>query len=184
MANGQGDTYTSHRQQRHVNASDFFHSLKGRAKQIADEEAERMANTMLQVLHNRMGLGPGNGRFPRHKPNAVNGKGHREGGKSKKMFSTWEKQRRANNEYWIFTDGVDPEHHNYAQQLVTGKGWPYKMMNAAFTGINADGSKSKLVVASGGLIFSSQMPKGLEPWFKIKRTLFEQRVGERIGQEL
>ena len=184
MANGQSDSYISHTQQRHINASDYFAGLSGKAKQIAEEEAERMANTMLQVFHNRLSMGAGNGQFPRHNPNIVNGKGNREGGKSKKMFNTWEKQARPNGEYWVFTNGIDPEHHNYAQQLVTGKGWPLRMINSAFTGLNRDGSKSKLVVANGGLIFSSQMPKGLEPWLISKRNLFEARAKERITQEL
>ena len=186
MAWNQSDTRTNYRQQRHINASDYFAGLSGKVKQIAEEEAERMANTMLHVFHNRLSMGVGNGRFPRHNPNVVNGKGNREGGKSKKMFNTWEKQARPNGEYWVFTNGPDSraESHNYAQQLVTGKGWPLRMINSAFTGINRDGSKSKLVVANGGLIFSSQMPKGLEPWLISKRNLFEARAKERITQEL
>ena len=143
-----------------------------------------MATTLVHVFHNRLGMGAGNGQFPRHNPNVVNGKGHREGGTSKKMFSTWQKQSKANGVYWVFTNGIGAGHHNYALQLATGKGWQTRMANSAFTGINKDGSKSKLVVANGGLIFSSQMPKGLDPWVKAKRTLFEERVKERLGQEL
>jgi hypothetical protein len=174
MARGQGDSYTSHRQQRHVNASDFFHSLSGKAKTIADEEAHRMADTMQKVLVNRLGLGPGNGRFPRYNPALPDKNGKRRGGESKKMFNTWRKQKRGSGEYWIFTDGVDPEHHNYAQQLVTGKGWPSKVV----------GGELKYLVRKGDLLFSTQMPNGLEPWFNDKRNLFKQRVEKRISEEL
>ena len=185
MAWNQSDTRTNHRQSRHISASDYFAGLKGKAKEIGEEEGERMANTMLHVLHNRQSMGAGNGQFPRHNPNTLTGNGKKVGGKSKKMFNTWQKQRRGSGEYWIFTNGPNAgaESHNYAQQLISGKGWPYRMMNSAFTGINADGSKSKLVV-SNGLIFSSQMPKGLDPWLKLKRDIFIERTKERIAQEL
>ncbi len=174
MANGQGDSYVSHRQQKHLNASDFFHALEGAAKKIADEEADRMADTMLRVLHNRLSMGAGNGKFPRYDPNLPNAKGKKSGGKSKKMFNTWGKQTRAHNEVWVFTDGVDPEHHNYAQQLISGKGWFDRVKN---------GNLVRLV-RKGDKLFSSQMPNGLEPWLVLKRDLFKARVKERIDEEL
>jgi len=175
MGWGQSDTHSNNMQQRHINASDFFHSLKGASKEIAKEESQRMANTMQRVLVNRLSLGPGNGNFPRYNPMLPDKNGKPRGGASKKMFNTWRIQKRSSGEYWVFTRGLNtPEYHNYAQQLITGKGWADKVKNGEL----------KYLVRKGDLLFSTQMPNGLEPWLKSKRKLFEERVKQRIREEL
>ncbi len=163
-----------YRQQRHINSSDFFAGLIAKAKEIGEEEGERMATTMLHVLHNRQGMGAGNGRFPRWDPNRPKANGKRAGGTSKKMFNTFKKQKRSSGEYWIFTDGVGAGKHNYAQNLMTGRNWPSKVKNGQLMNL----------VAKGDRLYSKQMPNGIDPWLKIKRKLFEDRVRERISKEL
>jgi hypothetical protein len=165
--------------QSHISADDFFTALKGKARKIAQEETQSMSASMKYIITHRLQLKGGNGRYPRWDPSPNNYP------KSKKSFDFWKVQQRGDTEYWLMNGGnpSNIENHNYVRNLVTGKGWPLHMINAAFTGVKKDGTPSK-IRAVGGLIFSTQMPNGLTPWLKIKRQTLIDNVNERIEQEL
>lgn len=157
--------------QAHVNASDFFHNLSKKAKVIAEEEAEKMANSMVYILRHRQMMKGGNGQFPRW-----DNKGQ-SSVQSKKSFDAWMKQKRPNGEWWIANPATNPvDDYGYVRNLVTGKGWSAKVRNAP--------QPHRRLVRKGGLIFSSQMPNGLNPWLKIKRQDFEDKLKVRLHKEL
>jgi len=159
--------------QSHVNASDFFHSLQGKVKKIADEEAAIMANSMERILKNRRKLKGGNGRYPRWIPKLTKG-GHWEKKKSNKSFAAWSAVRRPSGEFWLYNGATSNSNYNYPHNLVYGTKWNAKVMQSV-----REGTSTRLV-ARGGKIFSTQMPNGLVPWLKIKRVDFEDNIKRRM----
>lgn len=157
--------------QYHVNASDFFTKLEKKAKDIAEEEALRMAKSMRYILRHRQMLKGGYGQFPRW-DNQGQSKVQ-----SKKSFDQWIIQTRPNGEYWITNPAEDPvTGYQYVRNLVTGRGWNNRTQSVS--------GPFRRLVRKGSLLFSSQMPEGLNPWLKVKRQDFEDNVKARMKKEM
>ena len=165
-------TDSAYQQKSHVNASDFFQNMRKKAKKVADDVALERTYKMLDILRHRKimeNVGGGLSRWPRWDGS--------NGVPSKKSFSFWEAQARPNGEYWIVNkvtgQGATIEDYNYPRALATGKGWNKRTRGSLLLG-------SKLV-RQGTLIFSEQMPRGLDPWLKRQRHLLNAELIKRIG---
>jgi len=170
---------TRRQSQSHLNASDFFTSLIGKAKKIAEDEADKISMDMQMRLRLRFPLeGSGNGRYPKWDPART--PNPRKYPKSAESFKNWKRQKRANGEWWLVNMSGDVEGYNYVSNLISGKHWNYKTIAAVFAG----GGQTKNLVQDGPLIFSKQMPRGLGPWLIDRRELFETRVKNRMLKEL
>ena len=165
-------TDSAYQQKSHVNASDFFQNMRKKAEKIADEVALERTYKMLDILRHRKimeNVGGDLARWPKWDNSP-------KGPASKKSYSFWEAQARPNGEYWLINkvtgQGLGIEDFNYPRILATGKGWDSKVtFGKEFNGkvrTNAQG-------------FSTQMPRGLDPWLKRQRHLLNAELIKRIG---
>ena len=163
----------------HVSASDFFVGLKTRADKIAKTVARRTADGMVYSLSHRQKLKGGNGQYPKWSPDA---RGMSDSSQSYDSMATGSKHshrgwavttRGADGEFWVTNTATDnATGYNYPYNLVTGKGWN----DNVWKGIMDGGGATQRLILSGGLIFSKQLPKGLDPWLKIKRQDMENDI--------
>lgn len=170
-------------------ANIFFSKLKGNALKIANELAEKNAESMVYILRHRQRLkGQNGGQYPR-----FDGKDPRRTPSNKpsnKSFDKWEAVKKKDGLYVIKNTAVsmayrhkdgyfkpDTWQYSYAKALITGKSkyWGKNVKNSKLIGT----SKSRLV-RKGSLIFSKQLPDGLEPWLKLKRDSYEKNLKKRI----
>ena len=161
--------------QLHVNASDFFASLTNKARRIAEEEGQIMAEEMLFTLRHRFPM-KGGGRYPKWDPSEFDPQKTRP--LSNNSYKNWEIQKRSNGEYWLSNDTTVEwrgKNISYPKILATGKGWSYDAMY---------GDWKRLTFGPNGGIFSTWMPQGMEPWFKLKRSELEGRIAKRFLKEL
>lgn len=165
------DIHSAYQQQNHVNASNFFINMRKKAKELADQIALERTSKMLDILRHRKIMENAGGalsRWPKW-----DGIGSTK--KSKRSYSFWEAQERPNGEFWLVNrvtgSGLGIEQYNYPRSLATGKGWPSKIRNS---------DNLNRLVRKGDLIFSKQMPNGLDPWLKRQRELFEKEMKEEF----
>jgi len=143
----------------------FFKDMRKDVEHINKRESLEMAQEMHNILKLRKDLkGQGSvfgmARYPKF------------AGKSKFSHREWSLEPRANGEYWLYNDAVH-NYYNYPKALISGKGWR--------DDVKAGG---KLVRGSNGGLFSTQMPKGLDPWIKVKREELEYNIKKAIKDEL
>ena len=155
----------------------FFKKLGVTAAKIADEESQKMANSMEYILRHRQTFKSVGGKFPRWDPSP------RTKPVSKRSFDNWRVQKRTNGEYWL--GNVSSSQwgtYNYVAALVTGKGW--NTNKVGWNNASAGPTNHKLVRGPNGGLFSSQMPEGLDPWKSVKREEMKQNIIKRIFKEL
>lgn len=147
----------------------FFKQFGAKAEKIANEEAQQMAIDMHFILSRRFPLKGGNGRYPLDVDRSPE-----KGGQH--SFKGWRIQKRVNGEYWVSNHSLSSnEEIAYPYILANGKGWSTKVLM---------GDWKKLVRGADGLVYSKQMPNGLNPWLEIKRGDMEDRIVERFTKEL
>lgn len=155
-------------QTRHVNASDFFHNLKKKAKIIAEAEAKNMANSMVFILRHRQHLKGSLGQSPKWNPSRFKYSVKRP--PSKKSYLKWFVDKRSGGEYWISNNAEADNGYNYMKPVLTGKGWSSKVANG----------KLKRLVRAGNGLFSDQLPQGIAPWLDIKRNELENNIRKQF----
>ena len=148
----------------------FFKLLGGKAKKIASEESQKMANSMEYILRHRQTFKAVGGQYPRWDPSYINIKQTRP--LSKKSFDNWRVQPRTDGTYWLTNTTREEGTFNYVRSLLQGGPWRTTRSRTA-----------RLVPYKGGL-YSYQMPQGLEPWKKIKRAELSKNIVTRIQKEL
>ena len=161
--------------------SKFFKDLEAKAIVIAGQESKNMAEQMVYILQHRQQLKGGSGQYPRY--NGDNGIS------SKKSFMGWttipwgKKGKDKKQNYWAITNTkntmYDGDEFSYPTVLVSGN-FPAGF-HAPYTW---EYGKSKKIVKRGGKYFSSQLPRGLDPWLKIKREDLIHKIQERFDREL
>ena len=164
--------YANIPQTRHVNASDFFHNLREKAKKIAQDESEKMANSMVFALKHRQHLKGGYGQSPKFNPSRFKYSVKRP--QSKKSYLNWAVKPRPNGEYWISNDSEADNGYNYMKPILTGSGWSSKVQGGVF----------RRLVRNGGLIFSDQLPQGINPWLNLKRDELETNIKTKFREGL
>lgn len=159
----------------------FFKQLDGGAIKIGREESKKMADEIAYILaHRRMLDGTGNGRYPRW-----DGSG---GVKSKLSFRNWASVPFGTDHYAVrYTDPSSED--SYVGILVNGLTFAnsdhvwHKSFYKSGKTPQKKNFKSKLV-STNGRLFSSQMPKGLDPFLLIKKQQLIDRIDARIKKEL
>ena len=155
----------------------FFDKLVGKARNIVDEESQKMANSMEYILRHRQTFKEVGGQYPKWDPSP------KFKPKSKESFKNWKVQKRKNGEYWL--GNVSSSRwgtYNYVAALVTGKGW--NTSRVGWNNNNAGPNNHKLVRGADGGLYSSQMPNGLDPWKKVKREDLSYNIIKRFAKEL
>ena len=159
----------------------FFTLLGGKAKKIASEESLKMANSMEYILRHRQYFKDVGGQFPRWDPSPKSKP------ISKKSFNNWSVRPWGENAYALrYTDPASEE--SYVKLLTNGligdtnHVW-YKSFHGILKTARTKPFTSKLVMKNGR-IFSSQMPEGLNPWLKVKRTELNKNIVRRMREEL
>lgn len=166
--------HTKRSSQHYVSNKSFFDGLVGRAKTAAMLMANKRANKMQQILVHRWLLGSAaNGRFPRWDGS--------NGIPSLKSFSKWTVKPNGDEGFILFNDATDSKRSggqgfNYPQLLISGKGWREGVGHSS--GKPLANIQKKLVRGPSGGLFSTQMPKGLDPWLKTERKLLEKDIKE------
>ncbi len=147
----------------------YFQQLKDKAAQIAKEESQAMAQSMVYILRHRQNLKGGSGQSPKWDPSPASIP------ESKASYLNWKVQDRVNGEYWITNISKAKNGYNYIIPLITGKGWSTKVLT---------GTWSRLVRGYDGGVYSSQLPNGLAPWKNIKRKELADNIISRMIKEL
>ncbi len=168
----------------HVSADDFFVGLKVRADKIARTIAKRTADSMVYSLSHRQKLKGGNGQYPKWFPDA---RGMSDSSQrydslrtpSKKSHQGWKVASRAKGEYWVTNDATGDGDYNYPYNLITGKGWSDRVWKGVMDG----GGATQRLIMKNGLIFSRQLPNGLEPWLKIKRVEMQNNIRKEFRKK-
>jgi len=155
--------------------SSFFKNLKSKEKAIADAEARKMANEIVRALKHRQSLN-GFGQMPKYSERGSFAGGF--GGTSKKAYWKWRVVTNENGISSVYNDARGFGGYSYVRNLAYGTGWAAKQVMSATNGIRTDGRASRLVV-NGGRVFSKQLPKGLSPWFALKRNVLKARIKEK-----
>ena len=145
--------------------SAFFRNLTKKAKVIADRESEKMAKSMVFILHHRQQFKTVGGQFPRWDGS--------NGIKSKLGFMTWQTIKVGDN--WAITSQSGQEEYYYITTLVNGLSFANSNhpWHKAFYG-----GTSKRLTSYNGRIFSEQMPQGMSPWLKVKRNDLKKNILE------
>ena len=162
---------TTTRAHGHVSADDFFSGLKVRANKIAVDVSKRTAEGMVYSLSHRQHLKGGSGQYPKWSPDA---RGMSDSSQrydtmrigSKSSSRGWKMTTRGASEFWVTNDFKGGGDYNYPYNLITGKGWN----DQVWQGIMNGGGATARLTMHNGLIFSKQLPQGLDPWLKIKRV--------------
>lgn len=144
---------------------DFNRAIQAKVDIILKKETD----TMRDILRFRFPLGASDGRYPRwdYSFDAPQ--------KSKESYTHWAVKRLGMSKYRIYNDATDPyTNYAYPLALVNGIGW-----NRYIT--NGDVTTFPRLVKSNGRIFSSQMPRGLNPWFARKKTHLKNVIKAEIG---
>ena len=148
-----------------VNNKAFFAKLIKGVQTIVIEKAEDRAENIDRGLRFRQNLlGEGGARFPMWQ-------GESKGRTDDNSYRSWKINRTRKNEahFTIYNDHSNSvDDHNYVRQLFWGvpMGSNHKWAKSV-----ANGNSTRLAV-SGGKIFSSQMPRGLVPYFNRQDKLF------------
>ena len=133
--------------------------------QVAEVAAEKRAKKMEYVLTHRQSL-LGYGNFPRSGPDTPKGSA-REKRNEPHSFHGWT-AKRSGKGTWSLYNG----HRNSTD------GYPYP--RALSYGMNINVKNPVHVVNRGGKWFSTQMPMGISPWFKLQRGLMAQDIEDAV----
>lgn len=141
----------------------FFKKLKAKAKEKADKIVADHAEHMYFILRNRSQMGSGLGRYP--KWDGSNGI------KSKNSFRNWNREVRPNGNIRLYNttgtaEDIADSSFSYPLLLLHGEG------TSAEWGPKVTLGKGK-VNAQG---FSTQMPKGIDPWLKKKTDILKEKL--------
>jgi len=159
-----------------LNNQKFFKKLSARARKIADDESFIMAHNMKDQLVSRRSMAKGLGKSPLWDlPKPKSGRSHLK----------WYVSKAKSGQYSLINNAQNHnDDHYYARHFLTGNGWnPDVVKNAG--GTTLSGRPSRLVRV-GNKYFSTQMPKGINPWLRLKRVQLKNNIKrefKRLGVE-
>ena len=155
----------------------FFKKLEKKFNDMVKDESKKMADDMQFVLKLRSNLkGQGGARYPKWQESKP---------PSNRSYAGWKKYELPSGNWAIRNDTTSRVgDFSYVKLLAKGadfsnapRGWAV----SAASGLTADGSVSKLVM-NNMRIFSKQLPQGLDPWLKVKRKDFKNRIELRTKE--
>ena len=161
--------------------SNFFKKLKGKAITLAAEESRKMAEDIVQIItHREMLDGAGNGVYPMWDGSSNT--------RSKMSHKNWGVLPMGANHYAVRYSDPSAE-DSYVGLLVDGL--PFSKSDhvwhkSFYNILKKPRTKpfTSRLVAYNGRIFSSQMPRGLDPFLKVKKDQLQQSIEKRITNEL
>ena len=128
---------------------------------------------MKEVLRNRRNLGAGLGQWPRWGAGPAPFTAADRTVRSNKSFASWRMERKGQHGYILINDAGKPwrgENYAYPLALANGGPWSANIQQAV------DAGTSTRLVKNGNKIFSTQMPKGLNPWLRRKKREMENDI--------
>ena len=159
--------------------SKFFRKLEGKAIKIAAEESRKMAEDIVQIITNRQSL-EGYGTFPMWDGS--------NGIRSKMSHKNWAVLPMGDNHYSVrYTDPNAED--SYVGLLVNGLSFAssdHVWHKSVYNILKKErvGTFTSKLISNDGRIFSSQMPRGLDPFLKVKRGQLITKIKERNSNEL
>ena len=155
----------------------YLDRLLGEVPERAVKVVEDHTQRMKEVLRNRRNLGQGLGQWPRWGAGPAPFTPADRTVKSNKSFAYWRMERKGKYGYQLINSAGKPwngENYSYPLALANGGPWPAKVRQAV------DNGTATRLIKVGGKIFSTQMPKGLNPWIRRKKREMEKDILKKV----
>lgn len=150
--------------------SNVFKQLTLRSKTVVDEEVHKMSIDLLFTLRNRFTM-LGGGRYPKWDGS--------KGVPSKHSYRSWQIKPYGDNNFALYNDAsVQWKGAEFSYPRILLEGASMARTPRGWT------SSSPKLNSHNGRLFSSQMPKGIDPWLVKKRAELVTRIETRMDKEL
>ena len=144
-----------------------FDNIGKNMDNLVDKLCKARTKKMADILKFRRQLKGNNGVFPKSEKPRSNGHAH----------TAWTSKRVKKKHYALVNNHRNPnDDYPYVRNLVTGRYWSARVKDAP--------QPYERLRASGGKLFSSQMPNGLSPWLNIQRRLLINDIKRNSGDKM